>query len=125
MAKSNLTKKGELTTARKKQIDEMCEKRVVLLSANKRIKCDSMDNFYAFITFFTPIKDGFMKYVKFELVQKAIYDDYLVKIWIDENNIFHAEDDFPEGNWFMEVNRRKLEKIYDAFGFAEESDLWL
>lgn len=120
MTKDN-NKEERLVAARNRAKQENSEKRVVLLLANEKMKCEDLGDFYSFITFFTPIKQGFMQYVKFERVQQTIMDDYLVKIWIDENNIFHAEDMSKTDDWYEEAREIKRKRLLNAFGYCDES----
>lgn len=122
-------KKNEVKVSAKRmrEIEEMFEKRAILVMADGKVEVgEDKTSLYVFLSNYTPInlKMFDICYVRFDLVQKSIEEEYLVKIWIDEDNIFRAEDICPKGkNWFSEVKERKIKKLRDAFGWVDEDEV--
>lgn len=123
-----MKEKIKISTKRKKQIDKLYESRAVLLMADKKVYVKDDVDLYSFLGNFINLhlsQYNTIKTLKFDLVQKNIYDEYIVKIWIDEDNLFHAEDDCPNENFFEVATQRKIEKLMNAFGAYDEDDIFL
>ena len=106
---------------RQKDSYEKTEKRYILLLADKKIKFKDLYELYSFLMPFTPFMR--IEYVKYELIQKSIMDDYLVKIYLDTDGLFHAEDMSQSDKWYEEAYLRKFKRLTDAFGDCDDADV--
>lgn len=118
-----MTRKDKVEAYYQMDKREKTEKRGILLLANKRLKLKSEKDYLLFLIPFTSMKKGFLDQVKVELIQKTIMDTYLIKVWMDENNIVHTEDMSQTDDWYAEARERKIKKLCNAFGDWDEEDL--
>lgn len=116
-------RKTTKTAALEYRKNVMNERRAILLVANQRIRFENEKKYKLFLIPFTAMREGFLDYIKIPLLQKTISEDYMVKIWVDENHLFHAEDISQTDDWYEEAFQRKMKRLTDAFGYADESDV--
>lgn len=107
--------------AREHEALDKTNKREILLLADKKIRFEDLHELFTFLMAFTPFRR--VERLKYDCVQKTILDDYLVKIWLDTNGLFHAEDVSETDNWYEEAYLRKFKRLTDAFGYAEDADV--
>ena len=63
---------------------------------------------------------GFEKLEKLDRMMENMEEDWLVKVWIDENNIFRSLDIATTDNWIVERANLKIAKLKEAFGGTDE-----
>lgn len=70
--------------------------------------------------YFPDTPAGFEKYESLDRMIENMKEDWLVKVWIDENNIFRSLDIATTDNWIVERANLKINKWKNAFGGTNE-----